>query len=143
MTINENRDYLRWKAMRVNQEDSQREVRVYTETELYLKDLDNSARDGFVSAISLDCFVNEINSVSRRNNTNKVKKKLEEKASRTTLNNLYAMTESASRVADTNSINDFIKYKYEALKIAEDYGLDKRKILAKFDSIKEKYGVKI
>jgi hypothetical protein len=122
MTINEYRDYSRWKSMRDNQEDSKRGIELYTQRELYLKDLDSSARDGFVSSASLDCFVDEINSVPRRKISDKIKRRLEEKSIRNTLENIYAMAQSASRVADTNSMNDFVKYKYEALNIAENYG---------------------
>ncbi|MCW8966223.1 MAG: hypothetical protein OQK82_06015 [Candidatus Pacearchaeota archaeon] len=136
-------DYLRWKNMKENQEVSERDVEIYTQRERLLSDWDVSANHGFVSPLSLEYFLKEVDClVSKRGLvTEKMKKRLGEKASRNTVENLYALAESALRVSGVGK--DFKKYEKKALKIAEDYLLDKEKIENRFKNLPRDYFEKL
>lgn len=115
--------------------DTYLESNMETSKEKLLESSINSSMDGFVSYAGLLGFEDELELLKKYEIHNRIVKKLERWAVRNTLENLYAMGESAIKTDEVDDMGDFHKYNLEALEVVKkyEYNVD---VQEKFDKIK-------
>jgi hypothetical protein len=106
--------------------------------DVLLNDLNEFAENGFIGLEDLRGFSSELYYLGGRKVSKKRKDELEKIASLKTLDNIYAMTESASRVA-SSAYDDFKEYEKEAFEIANGYNLNKSEVKKKFRELAKNY----